>query len=322
MTQRISFGAIAIAIVFALFAADAHVSSFPIVAGTLFARGSFLPIAMAIIGVLAVKELASMCRATGASPGELWATISCVALILAPWLGAAGLLGEGPTDLEAMHLQMFLVAAAFLGSGLGVLRRSDVEWGLTDIAGTWLLFIYCGVLPSFLVILRCDSALLGPRGDGAWVVLCIIVVCKVSDIGAYFIGSWFGRTKLIPRVSPNKSVEGALGGIFVSAMISLLLFKIHHSTISFDSFAFQMQIHEITGVYLRMTWFQALIFGVVMSIAGQFGDLVESVFKRSAKVKDSAHLVPGFGGILDMVDSPIAAAPIAWFLLTRWWAVL
>lgn len=328
MTQRIFFGAIAISIVFGLFSTDAHVSSMATFSGTLLAHGSVLPVALAVISVLAVAELGRMCRAAGAHPNQTWASISCMALILAPWLSASGLLGGGPTDLEAIHLQFFIVGVAFLGGGFAALFRVDVTTGLSDIASTWLLIIYGGVLPSFITVIRCDSVMPGPYG--AWAVLCIVIVCKVSDIGAYFTGSFFGRTKLIPHVSPNKSVEGMLGGIVVSTLVSLLLFKIHSEALALASDSPNGSIrttqllmaHQITSLYSNMSWSQALVFGVVMSIVGQSGDLLESVFKRAANVKDSALLVPGFGGVLDMVDSPIAVAPIAWFLLTRWWQVL
>ncbi len=328
MAQRIFFGAIAISIVFGLFSADAHLSSLPGFAGTLLDRGSFLPVALALVAIMAVAELANMCRAIGSHPSQNWASVSCVLLILAPWFSAAGILGDGPTNLEAIHLQYFLTGAVFLGGGFVALRSKDVTTGLSDVASTWLLIIYGGVLPSFLVVMRCDSALPGPIG--AWSVLCIIIVCKVSDIGAYFTGSFFGRTPLIPHVSPKKSVEGTLGGILISALVSFALFKIHSETLSYTGVSVNASlaekqlyhIHQITSLYGRMSGTQALIFGVVMSVVGQLGDLLESVFKRSAKVKDSAHLVPGFGGVLDMVDSPFAIAPIAWFLLTRWWQVL
>ncbi len=328
MAQRIFFGAIAISIIFGLFSADAFLSSLPTFAGTLLDRGSFLPIAMAIVSMMAVSELAKMCRAIGAHPSQMWASISCTVLVISPWFSAAGLLGDGPTNLEAIHLQYFLVGIALLVGGFVSLLRKDVTTGLSDVASTWLLIIYGGLLPSFLVIMRCDSALPGPIG--AWSVLCIVIVCKVSDIGAYFTGSCVGRTPLIPHVSPKKSIEGTLGGIAVSALVSLALFKFHADTLLAANHAVEgsmrarqlLQIHQITSLYARMTWSQALIFGVVMSVVGQLGDLLESVFKRSARVKDSAHLVPGFGGVLDMVDSPFAVAPVAWFLLTRWWQVL
>ena len=233
MAQRIFFGAIAISIVFGLFSADAHLSSLPAFAGTLLDRGSFLPVALAIVSMMAAAELASMCRAIGSHPSLWWASVSCLALVIAPWLSAAGWLGDGPTNLEAVHFQYFLMAIAFLGGGFVALRRKDVTTGLSDVASTWLLIIYGGVLPSFLVVMRCDSALPGPIG--AWSVLCIIIVCKVSDIGAYFTGSFVGRTRLIPHVSPKKSVEGALGGILISALVSYGLFRIHGDTLAYAS---------------------------------------------------------------------------------------
>jgi phosphatidate cytidylyltransferase len=80
--------------------------------------------------------------------------------------------------------------------------------------------------------------------------------------------------------------------------------------------------YNMTIMYLHMNVTQAIVFGAVMAVVGQMGDLVESIFKRSAGAKDSARILPGFGGILDMIDSPVAIAPVAWFLLTRVWCVL
>ncbi len=248
-------------------------------------------------------------------------------IVLAPWLSKAGYFGRSAIAVEAVHLQLELVAFSFLATGFLAVFKRDVEKGLVNIAATWLTIGYAGLLTSFLTLLRCDSL---PGENGAWVVLTIILVCKISDIGAYFTGSTIGKHKLIPAVSPGKSVEGMFGGIAASCLVSFLLFKLHQNTLLSEDpeyyapFINRISLlgHEMTILYRNMSSMQAIIFGAVMAIVGQLGDLVESVFKRSAGTKDSAKILPEFGGVLDIMDSPLAIAPVAWFLLTRVWGVV
>lgn len=123
-----------------------------------------------------------------------------------------------------------------------------------------------------------------------------LATVKSCDIGAYFIGSAWGKRPLAPEVSPKKTWEGTLGGVGVSAVVAVL----------FALFSGIMSVKAAVG------------FGVIVAVAGQLGDLFESMLKRDAMLKDSASLVPEFGGVLDILDSPLAAAPLAWVLLTAW----
>ena len=327
MAQRIALGTLAIVVIAGLVGSDALLAREPPFLSGLLTRGSLIPCALAVISVIACLELAALFGRIGIVPARRWAVGCCLALVLAPWLSAAGVLGEAPTDLEAVHLQMALVAAALLGAAfIGVFSR-DVSAGLANVSATWLLIGYAGFLPSFLVLLRCDSHRPQIVGEhGAWIILAVILVCKTSDIGAYFAGSWFGRHRLMPRVSPGKSVEGMVGGVLMSCTVSLLFLYLHRSTLPTEDPSFQTGYrdlaHCMTIMYHNMTFSQAFCFGIVMSFVGQLGDLVESVFKRSAQAKDSGRVLPGFGGILDMIDSPVVTAPLAWFLLTRVWAVV
>jgi phosphatidate cytidylyltransferase len=254
-------------------------------------------------------------------------------LVLAPWLSAGGLLGSGPLAREGIGLQLALLALAFVGVGVVELARRhpttrvlSADGGLQNIAGGWLVIAYAGFLFGFFPMLRCDID--APGQHGPWMLLIIIVVCKFSDIGAYFVGSAFGRTKLLPHVSPAKSVEGTIGGLVASVTVSLLLFSLHQRTIPTDN---PLQggtaeaaalWHDVTRLFHHLDYAQAIVFGLVVSISGQIGDLIESVFKRSAGAKDSANVLPAFGGILDLVDSPLIATPVAWILLTRVWKVV
>ena len=154
------------------------------------------------------------------------------------------------------------------------------------IAKQVLSVIYIPTFLSFLVLLRNDV-----EGVG-WVFFVLCVVAG-GDVGAYYIGSYFGRYKLCPAVSPNKTIEGALGGICANLIIGLI-------------FAFLF----IDG----LNWPLALIIAVIVGITGQLGDLFESQFKRASKVKDSSNLLPGHGGMLDRIDALLFAAPMTYIL--------
>ena len=117
---------------------------------------------------------------------------------------------------------------------------------------------------------------------------------KATDISAYFAGNYLGRRKLIPSISPGKTVEGLIGGLaggVITCVVLCLIGNVLHS------------------------WLLAALLGLVLGGLGQLGDLAESIFKRDAHEKDSDHSVPGFGGILDVVDSVLVPAPLAYMLL-------
>ncbi|HOW19270.1 MAG TPA: phosphatidate cytidylyltransferase, partial [Phycisphaerae bacterium] len=170
------------------------------------------------------------------------------------------------------------------------------------IATTLLVIFYVGYLGSFCVRSRCWW----PGSPGAWLILSILVVIKVTDIGAYFTGILVGRRLLIPKISPKKTWEGLIGGIAAAAVVSGLLL------------GWAVPRFGGAGALCDLSMLQAIVFGIVMAIVGQIGDLAESLFKRDSGAKDSARLVPTFGGVLDIIDSPLMAVPVAYWLL-RWW---
>jgi len=129
---------------------------------------------------------------------------------------------------------------------------------------------------------------------GRWLILYLVAVVKSADIGAYFTGRQFGRHKLFPRLSPKKTWEGLAGGLALSIIVSVV---------------FQVGLGGMLGrLSLRMT--DALVLGLMLALAGVTGDLVESLLKRAAGMKDSGSLLPGMGGILDVLDSLLFAAPM------------
>ncbi|MCX5635992.1 MAG: phosphatidate cytidylyltransferase, partial [Planctomycetota bacterium] len=132
---------------------------------------------------------------------------------------------------------------------------------------------------------------------GLWAILMFIFVVKCADIGAYTIGSVFGKHKFSPKISPGKTWEGMAGAVLFATIVAILF----------------------AVVFGIMKVWQAAIFGLFFAFIGQFGDLAESMIKRDAAQKDSSDSVPGFGGVLDVIDSPLAAAPFAYlfFIIIR-----
>lgn len=184
-----------------------------------------------------------------------------------------------------------ITASVFIFYVLVIYKNSDsVHLGL-DIIGRGILgFLYLGILPTFAYKL-----ISFPGGKVLFVSLLLIVFS--GDIGAYFIGSKFGKTKLMPAISPKKSFEGALGGLIFSLLSGYFVFN-----------------YLVYSGYLNQWWsssfFNFLPFVILAAIFAQLGDFFESLFKRVANIKDSGSLMPGHGGVLDRIDGVLFAAPI------------
>jgi phosphatidate cytidylyltransferase len=166
--------------------------------------------------------------------------------------------------------------------------RGDPNQGLINAAVNLFGIIYIGFMFAFFLLLRFI-----PGGDGFFYMLTTAFITFANDTAAYFIGVKFGRHKLSPKISPKKSVEGSLGGLLGGLIAAVVL-----------------------GLFFgKSLWFM-LILGVLIVIAGQFGDLIESVIKRNAGVKDSGMFLPGHGGVLDRLDSLLLSAPVVYYFVT------
>jgi len=181
------------------------------------------------------------------------------------------------------RIYLFLLSAFVL---LTLLLYQYIHYGtssvLANCGANCFSICYLGLLSSFVLGIRIDF--------GLWPVLMFVFVVKSADIGAYAIGSLFGRHKFSPKISPAKTWEGMAGAVAAAVIVAV---------------AFAV-ICDIMVLWL------AVIFGICFAFIGQMGDLVESMLKRDAAQKDSADKVPGFGGILDIIDSPLLAAPFAY----------
>lgn len=195
------------------------------------------------------------------------------------------------------------MVAVFFFAMLRHAWRRQAPGAISAGAAAVFAMIYLGVIPGFLLLIR-DS-------HSAWVVAAVILVTKSCDIGAYTAGHAFGRHKLIPWLSPGKTWEGLAGGVAFSALTAVGFVALHnHFKWPADwSQAAGGQVHQPYPL-----WYAAL-FGVVMAVVGHGGDLLESLLKRDAGLKDSGSTIPGFGGVLDVIDSPLLTAPVAFFML-------
>jgi phosphatidate cytidylyltransferase len=165
-----------------------------------------------------------------------------------------------------------------------VLRGNPTRETFGDVATTILAPLYAGLLLGTLVGVR----LAGPGASGRYWVLFLLAVIMMGDTGAYYMGRAFGRRKLAPSVSPNKTLEGLLGGTLAAVAAALLASRL-----------FLPEVHLL----------RAGILGLILSLLGVAGDLFESLLKRSAGVKNTSELIPGHGGALDRLDSLYFSAP-------------
>ncbi len=331
MFQRVAYGILAIALLLLLFIQDVLIAKevavrVPGPVGELLRRGSLVPLLFVAVLLRASYELKRIFVAKGVRAHVAFANVMIVVLLLAPWLSAAGWLGQGVAEQEGLIWQLTALMVTVLGSGLFWVLRKDPEGTVRDVGATMLMVLYLGFLGSFGVMLRCGKDI--PAQEGAWLLLIVVLVTKASDIGAYFTGTAIGRHKLIPTVSPGKSVEGAIGGLLGSALAGVLLAALP-TWLGGGSEPWAMLVQDATRSFstqqeagaIGPLW-RGFLLGLAVSAAGQVGDLFESCLKRDGGLKDSGNLIPRYGGVLDLIDSPMYAMPVAWFLLTTVWNVV
>jgi len=197
----------------------------------------------------------------------------------------------------ASVVALLAVAAGIILSFAAEMRRYTHPGGVTiNLAGAVFAIAYLGLLSCFMIQLHMAYEI------GA--MLSLVVVVKLSDTGAYAVGKLFGRHKITPGLSPGKTLEGCIGGILFACFGAWFWFVV--ALPYYDSTKPNEVIFPQTPT---LNW---LFFGVTVSLAGMVGDLAGSLIKRDSKLKDSGHSVPGFGGILDIFDSLLMAAPVVY----------
>ncbi len=180
-----------------------------------------------------------------------------------------------------------------------LIHFKGVSNALLHVAVEFFGVCYVAVPLSFMLAILYPTSLTGMSWDGRWWLVYLILVTKVTDVAAYFVGRLWGRIKLAPLLSPKKTVEGAVAGFLCAVLFSVLMGLLGNMA---------------SSSLFHLPFLASIILGMCIGVAGQVGDLAESLLKRDAVVKDSNDL-PGLGGVLDMVDSLLLTAPIVYFYL-------
>jgi len=274
----------------------------PLVAYIIAAGGYLYLLTVLAFGLLAQREFYGLIEDKGARPlVGLGLGFGAAVIAVAYFLGRD-------------YFAMLLMTGSLLAMMVAQLGKQQITEALGSISGTFFGVFYVAWLLSHIVLLRFfhgsamahyDVVQLAEleinSGTGIFLVFYCLGVVVLCDAGAYFAGRAWGRRKLAPEISPNKTIEGALGGI-VAGTVGGALFKLVFDLLwPMDSVAF--------------VWSLVIPFGIVLSVVGIIGDLVESLLKRDADVKDTGALLPGMGGVLDRIDAPLLAVPVMYYMM-------
>jgi len=285
-SKRLVFGAVLSVVLVGILVGEGWLSVGGYLSGAGSAGCGFAVIA-ALLSAVACRELWRLVLPGQSSILSLMATGAVVLIVTQPcWSGF--ITGDSHAELMAgVLIGLFLLICLVQGIVGGV------RGVISNIGLSCLSMLYLGLGMWFVVMIR----KLGGQAPTLWgqigLVTMFIVSVKSCDIGAYFIGKAFGRHPWVPAISPKKTWEGFFGGMLIGTVVASL----------FSLFSGIIPI----GV--------SVVFGVVVSLSGQLGDLLESMLKRDAGSKDSAKMIPEFGGMLDLIDSVIVASPFGYLVL-------
>ncbi len=253
---------------------------------------------------MASLELVSLLAGTGIRSSGNTVFGGVMALVIANWgPHLANWTGSQPKVAERLTYDPLLPVSAlgwplfaFAGVIMGAFLIQSVQFRkpgttMASIAGSLLAITYVGLLGSFIIQLRWFDG----KFHGVLPLAFLIATAKGSDTGAYTLGRIAGKHKLWPQISPNKTIEGAIGGLIAGVIASLIVAAVARFALGVPT----------------LSWSAAAGFGLLVGAAAQLGDLMESMIKRDCSRKDASAAVPGFGGVLDVLDSLLFAAPVA-----------
>ena len=219
-------------------------------------------------------------------------------------LGLPGLqtLRDPWTQYQILLVMVSLMPFVLL---VAAMQTEDLRQALPSAAVSYIALPYIGITLGFLLFTR------GLIPDGAFAILYLLLVVWAGDICAYYVGGAIGRHRLAPRISPGKSWEGAAASI-VGTLMLVYNRPIAERLYDWKLLAGESVLSAKPSPAPNAIW-MAILVSVSINIAAQLGDLVESMMKRGADIKDSGRLLPGHGGILDRVDALLLASPVLWY---------
>ncbi len=305
LTKRLVVSAITITLLVLLFVAD-------------HATGQLAPVLLLVglsVGFICVRELMLLLRARNFEPNESLTQCTVAAMILSSWMvplsavvapyvsleGASSFALQFSHPLMRLGISMLTFFACILLIFFSGIHRYKLPGRMIETLGAeFLCLIYVGLFLCCIAHLRWVVS----HEAGYLILASLIIATKGGDIGGYVFGRFLGRARLSPRLSPAKTWWGVRGAILVSTILTVLWLRIAPGW--FDS------------NWQPCSWIFCLSYSLVIGILGVVGDLSESLIKRDLMTKDSARLLPGFGGFLDILDSVLYASPAALAFWILW----
>ncbi len=269
-----------------------------------FLGGIWFVAVVCLFVLLGVNEFYDLITIKGANPHRLLGSIAAVLLPVVAYIG--------DTFYATSLLTAVLLTVLILQ-----LTRAEIQEAIASVSATFFGVVYVGWLLAHAVSVRTihrelerrygDAATIGIDPEiGFFFMLLCLVIAVWCDAGALLVGRAYGRHKLARAISPSKTVEGAIGGILVGTVGAML------TKLVFDTLV-------PGGLSRDFPYVAAASFGVCISCVAILGDLIESVLKRDAHTKDAAVLLPGMGGVLDLIDSAVLALPVTYYLLLAYY---
>ncbi|MBZ5573364.1 MAG: phosphatidate cytidylyltransferase [Acidobacteriia bacterium] len=259
----------------------------------------------ALVALLAVQELLKLAESYGIRPFH-WPTYVFVGLFFL--FLAIGPGNSKPLLTTAIFVYTAGFAAAvapfvFLSIGM---KRPALDTGFPAAMVSTFAFTYIALPLGFLVQIR-------QQWSGAFLLLYLLLIVWAGDIFAYFVGRSLGRHLMSPRISPKKTWEGALASLLASLVVGMLLYNYAMPISSALLNAHLIERPDGFFALQKPPLWPTLLLSAAINVAAQLGDLVESLIKRGAGVKDSGTILPGHGGMLDRIDALLFAAPVLWY---------
>ena len=247
---------------------------------------------MLVLAVAGMAEFYGLAAKRGLVCFERWGIFGGILLMVGTFFNLTGQIGTSGSPARVNDFETSFLILFVLGLCLRQFFSRSNTAGIVAISTTLFGLMYVPWLLNFVQKIN-----FFPHVQGHYYLLYFLLITKLSDTGAYVTGSLIGRHKMIPRISPGKTWEGFVGALVFSTVASVIFVQFFWPTMA------------------GMTWVHAIILGIVLSLGAVVGDLIESLFKREAGMKDSGRFFPGIGGILDLLDSLLFNAPIMYVYL-------
>jgi phosphatidate cytidylyltransferase len=281
----------------------------------------FFTAAVAVVALLALREYMDLLKGYGLTSFQ----VSSYFLVALYFL-MLGAMGSQLEDVEGAGIYLLLAGSLALVPAFVyalIALRLDIRTAFPSAASAWFGFIYVGFTMGTLVLLRTLPL-------GSFYLLYLFVVVWSGDICAYYVGTSMGKRRLAPEISPKKTWEGAVASVVAASLLGALILHFSPQIVGWsqshglithldwpageESSRLMGNPIRTPGMYSLPAW-QAVVWSALINVAAQFGDLVESMIKRGANVKDSGSILPGHGGVLDRVDALLFAAPFGFAVI-------